>query len=105
MVFILAAVRTRNLKSNSKVECEKNNHRKVNDSETGAPYQIRKSQRFAGLENWDCNVDINRLREDITEYIETSARKGGSRSVGVKAVKRTFEGNTQHCSGCSTHAK
>jgi hypothetical protein len=70
---------------------KKINHRKVNDSETGAPYQIRKSQRFAGLENWDCNVDINRLRENITEYIETSAREGGSRSVGVKAVKRWLD--------------
>jgi hypothetical protein len=48
--------------------------RKLNDSEVKEQYQIKITNRFAALENFDDNVDMNRAWENIRENIKISAK-------------------------------
>jgi hypothetical protein len=49
--------------------------RKINDAEVKEQYQAKITNRFAALENFDDNVDINRAWENIKENIKTSAKE------------------------------
>jgi hypothetical protein len=48
--------------------------RKLNDAEVKEQYQVKITNRFAALENFDDNVDLNRAWENIRENIQTSAK-------------------------------
>jgi hypothetical protein len=49
--------------------------RKLNDAEVKEQYQIKITNRFAALENFDDNVDMNRAWENIRENIKISAKE------------------------------
>jgi hypothetical protein len=46
-------------------------HRKLNDAEVKEQYQVKITNRFAALENFDDNVDMNTAWENVTENIKT----------------------------------
>jgi hypothetical protein len=48
--------------------------RKLNDAEVKEQYHVKITNRFAALENFDDNVDMNRAWENIRENIKTSAK-------------------------------
>jgi hypothetical protein len=45
--------------------------RKLNDAEVEEQYQVKITNRFAALENFDENVDMNRAWENIRENMKT----------------------------------
>jgi hypothetical protein len=49
--------------------------RKLDDAEVTEQYQVKITNRFAALENFDGNVDMNRAWENIRESIKTSAKE------------------------------
>jgi hypothetical protein len=49
--------------------------RKLNDAKVKEEYQVKITNRFADLENFDDNVDMNRAWENIRENIKTSAKE------------------------------
>jgi hypothetical protein len=49
--------------------------RKLNDAEVKEQYQVKITNRFATLENFYDNVDMNRAWENIRENIKTSAKE------------------------------
>jgi hypothetical protein len=49
--------------------------RKLNDAEVKEQYQIKITNRFAALENFDNNVDMNRAWENIRENIRASVKE------------------------------
>jgi hypothetical protein len=49
--------------------------RKPNDAEVKEQYQVKITDRFAALENFDDNVDTNRAWENIRENIKVSAKE------------------------------
>jgi hypothetical protein len=49
--------------------------RKLNDAEVREQYQVKITNRFAALENFDDNVDMIRAWENIRENIKTSAKE------------------------------
>jgi hypothetical protein len=49
--------------------------RKLNDAEVKEQYQVKITNRFAALENFDDNVDMNRDWENIRENIKSSAKE------------------------------
>jgi hypothetical protein len=49
--------------------------RKLNDAEVNKQHQVKITNRFAALENFDDNVDMNRAWENIRENIKTSAKE------------------------------
>jgi hypothetical protein len=51
------------------------NLKKLRELEVRKQYQIKITNRFAALENFDNDGDINRAWENIKEGIQTSARK------------------------------
>jgi len=59
------------------------NLRKLNELEVRKQYQIEISNRFAALENWSYDKDINRAWENIKENIKTS----GKQSLCLKELK------------------
>jgi hypothetical protein len=48
--------------------------RKSNDADVKEQYHVKITNRFAALENFDDNVDMNIAWENITENIKTSAK-------------------------------
>jgi hypothetical protein len=48
--------------------------RKLNDAEIKEQYQVKITNRFAALENFDENVDMNRAWKNIRENTKTSAK-------------------------------
>ena len=58
-----------------KFDGEKFNIRKINDLGVMRQYQINISYRFAALENLRDSEYINRVCENIQEYIKTKAKK------------------------------
>jgi hypothetical protein len=46
-----------------------------NDAEVKKQYQVNITNRFAALENFDENVNMNRAWENIKENIKTSAKE------------------------------
>jgi hypothetical protein len=48
--------------------------RKLNDTEVTEQYQVKITNRFAALKNFDDNVDMNRAWENIRENIKISAK-------------------------------
>jgi hypothetical protein len=51
------------------------NLRKLNDAEVKEQYQVKITNRFAALENFDENVDMNTAWEIIRENIKISAKE------------------------------
>jgi hypothetical protein len=49
--------------------------RKLNDAEDKEQYQVKITNRFAALENYDDNVDMNTAWENIRENIKTSVKE------------------------------
>jgi hypothetical protein len=49
--------------------------RKLNDAEVKKQYQVKITNRFAALENFDDNIGMNRALENIRENIKTSAKE------------------------------
>jgi hypothetical protein len=49
--------------------------RKLNDAEVKEQYQVKITNRFAALENFDDNVEMNRAWENIRENIKISAKE------------------------------
>jgi hypothetical protein len=49
--------------------------RKLNDAEVKEHYQVKITNRFVTLKNFDDNVDMNRAWENIRENIKTSAKE------------------------------
>jgi hypothetical protein len=49
--------------------------RKLNDAKYKKQYQVKITNRFAALENFDDNVDTNRAWENIRKNIKTSAKE------------------------------
>jgi hypothetical protein len=45
--------------------------KKLNDADVKEQYQVKITNRFAALENFDDNVDMNRAWENIRENIKT----------------------------------
>jgi phosphoglycolate phosphatase-like HAD superfamily hydrolase len=50
--------------------------RKLDDAEVKEQYQVKITNRFAALENFDDNVDMNRAWENVRENIRDSAKGG-----------------------------
>jgi hypothetical protein len=48
--------------------------RKLNDAEVKKQYQVKNTNRFAALENFYDNVDMNRAWKNIVENIKISAK-------------------------------
>jgi hypothetical protein len=48
---------------------------KLNDAEVKEQYQVKITNRFAALENFDDNVDMNTASENIRDNIKTSAKE------------------------------
>jgi hypothetical protein len=59
----------------TKFDMQRFDLRKLNDAEVKEQYQIKLTNRFATLENFDGNVDMNRAWENIRENIKTSAKE------------------------------
>jgi hypothetical protein len=59
--------------------------RKFNYAEVKEQYQVKITNRFAAVENFDDNVDMNRVSENIRENIKTSAKEK-PRSLRFKAA-------------------
>jgi hypothetical protein len=57
-----------------RVHVERFNLKKLNEVEGKEQYRVEISNRFAALENFDAEVDINRTSETITENIKISAK-------------------------------
>jgi hypothetical protein len=57
-----------------KLDMQRFNLRKLNDAEVKEQYQVKFTNRFAALENFDDNMDMNRAWENIRENIKTSAK-------------------------------
>jgi hypothetical protein len=55
-----------------KLDMQRFDLRKLNDAEVKEQYQVKITNMFAALENFDDNVDMNRARENIRENIKTS---------------------------------
>jgi hypothetical protein len=69
---------------------ERFNLKKLNEGEAKEHYCVEISNRFAALENFDAEVDINRSWESIRENIKISAKE----SLGyykLKKRKRWFD--------------
>jgi predicted metallo-beta-lactamase superfamily hydrolase len=49
--------------------------RKLNDAEVKKQCQVKITNRFAALKNFDDNVDMNRAWENIGENMKTSAKE------------------------------
>jgi hypothetical protein len=49
--------------------------RKLNDAEVTKQYQVKITNRFAALENFYDNVNMNRAWENIRENIKTSGKE------------------------------
>jgi hypothetical protein len=49
--------------------------RKLSDAEVKEQYQVKIKYRFAALENFGYNVDMNRAWENIRENINISAKE------------------------------
>jgi predicted metallo-beta-lactamase superfamily hydrolase len=49
--------------------------RKLNDAEVKEQYHVKITNRFAALENFDDNVDMNRAWKNIRENIKTTAKE------------------------------
>jgi hypothetical protein len=54
-----------------KMDMQRFDLRKLNDAEVKEQYQVKITNRFAALENFDENVDMNRAWENIRENIKT----------------------------------
>jgi hypothetical protein len=48
--------------------------RKLNDAKVKEQYHVKITNRFAALENFDDNVDMNRAWKNIRENVKTSAK-------------------------------
>jgi hypothetical protein len=48
--------------------------RKLNDAQVKEQYQVKITNRYATLENFDDNVGVNRVWENIRESIKISAK-------------------------------
>jgi hypothetical protein len=64
-------------------DVERFNLRKLNEQEVMEMYQIKISNRFAPLEDFNDSEDINRAWENIKENIKTSAKE----SLGMYKLK------------------
>jgi hypothetical protein len=49
--------------------------RKLNEAEVKEQYQVKITNRFAALENFDDNIDMNRAWENIRENTKTSTNE------------------------------
>jgi hypothetical protein len=58
-----------------KLDMQRFDLRKLNDEEVKEQYQVKITNRFAALENFDDNVDMSRAWENIRENIKTSAKE------------------------------
>jgi hypothetical protein len=54
-----------------KLDMQRCDLRKLNDAEVKEQYQVKIKNRFAALENFDDNMDMNRAWENIRENIKT----------------------------------
>jgi hypothetical protein len=57
-----------------KFDLERYDLKKIDDEEVKEKYQVEISNRFAALESFDDNFDINNAWESIRENIKTSAK-------------------------------
>ena len=71
------------------------NLRELNEPEVREKYQIEITNRFAALENSDDDEDVNRTRENIKEYIQTSAKE----SMGLDEFKQNKSWFDEECLG------
>jgi hypothetical protein len=58
---------------------------KLNDADVKEQYQVKITNRFAALENFDDNVDMNRAWENIRENIKNFSQRE-PRSLRVTAA-------------------
>jgi hypothetical protein len=58
-----------------KLDRERFNLRKLSELEVRKQYQIEISNRFAALENFSDDEDINRVWQNIKENVKTSAKE------------------------------
>jgi len=71
------------------------NLRKLNEPEVREQYQIEITNRFAALENFDDDEDVNRTWENIKEHIQTSAKE----SLSVHELKENKPWFDEECLG------
>jgi hypothetical protein len=57
-----------------KLDIQRIDLRKLNEAEVKEQYRVKITNRFAALENFDDNVDMNTAWENIRENIKTSAK-------------------------------
>jgi flagellar biosynthesis/type III secretory pathway chaperone len=70
------------------------NYKKLNKVESKEQYRVEISNRFAVLENFDSEVDINRAWETIRENIKISAKE----SLGYYELKKHKPWIDERCS-------
>ena len=76
--LVVAKVRERlavSKQAAQKFDVQRFNHRKLSDLHVRKQYQIKISNGFAGLENFNDGEDINRAWENIKENIKTPAKE------------------------------
>jgi hypothetical protein len=67
-----------------RVHMERFNLKKLNEVEGKEQYRVEISNRFAASENLDNEVDVNKVRETITENIKISSKE----SLGYYELKK-----------------
>jgi 50S ribosomal subunit-associated GTPase HflX len=85
--LVVAKVRERlavSKQAAQKFDGERFDLRKLKDLEVKKKYQIEVTNRFAALEDFDGEGDINRAWENIKENIKTSAKE----SIGLHELKQ-----------------
>jgi len=71
------------------------NLRKLNEPEVRERYQIKITSRFAAMENVNDDEDVNRIRENIKENIQSSAEE----SLGLHELKQNKPWFDEECLG------
>ena len=71
------------------------NLRKINEPEVREQYQVEITNRFAALENFKDEEDVNRTCENIKENIQTSAKE----SLGLHELKQNKPWFDEECFG------
>jgi len=74
---------------------QKFNLRKLNEPEVREHYQIEITNRFAALENFNDDEDVNRTWENIKENIQTSAKE----CLGLHELKQNKPWFDEECLG------
>jgi hypothetical protein len=97
LYLVVANVRERlavSKQTTHRVHMERFNLRKLNEVEGKEPYHVEISNRFAALENFGTEVDINRTWETIRENIKISAKE----SLGYYELKKRTPWFDEGCS-------